>query len=143
MKIGELAQAARCSVETIRFYEKAGLLPEPARTEGNYRQYGEAHLDRLRFIRNCRTLDMAHDEIRALLGMVDHPGRDCGPINHLLDEHIEHVDIRLRELQHLREQLLSLREQCGAAQAVDACGIVQGLARMEATGTPARRTHIG
>lgn len=144
MKIGELARSARCSTETIRFYEKAGLLPAPTRDESsNYRQYGPAHIERLRFIRNCRSLDMAHDEIRALLGMVDHPGRDCGPINHLLDEHIEHVDIRLRELQDLRGQLLVLREQCGTAQAVDACGIVQGLVSMETIDTPVRRTHIG
>lgn len=143
MKIGELARSARCSTETIRFYEKAGLLPEPDRSRGNYRQYGPAHLERLRFIRNCRGLDMAHDEIRALLGMVDHPGRDCGPINHLLDEHIRHVDIRLRELRDLRGQLLGLRERCHTAQAVDACGIVQGLAHMDAGGGPARRTHIG
>ncbi|GAA0217692.1 Cd(II)/Pb(II)-responsive transcriptional regulator [Castellaniella daejeonensis] len=143
MKIGELARAARCSTETVRFYEKTGLLPEPARSEGNYRQYGPAHLERLRFIRNCRGLDMAHEEIRALLGMIDHPGRDCSPINHLLDEHIEHVGVRLRELQHLQRQLTGLREQCRAEQAVDACGIVQGLARMETADGPARGTHLG
>ena len=143
MKIGELAQAARCSAETVRFYEKAGLLPAPARTAGNYRQYGPAHLERLRFIRNCRSLDMAHDEIRALLGMVDHPAGDCSGINHLLDEHIAHVDVRLRELQDLQRQLVGLRQQCGTEQAVDACGIVQGLVRMETAEGPAHRTHIG
>ena len=143
MKIGELAGAARCSTETVRFYERAGLLPAPARSEGNYRQYGPTHLERLRFIRNCRSLDMAHDEIRALLDMIDHPARDCGPINHLLDEHIAHVDVRLRELQDLQRQLVGLREQCRAEQAVDACGIVQGLARMETDDGPARGTHLG
>ncbi|MGB6242786.1 MAG: Cd(II)/Pb(II)-responsive transcriptional regulator [Castellaniella sp.] len=144
MKIGELARAARCSTETIRFYEKAGLLPEPVRNaSSNYRQYGASHLERLRFIRNCRGLDMAHDEIRALLGMVDHPDQDCGSINHLLDEHIHHVDIRLRELQDLRGQLLDLREQCQTAQAVDTCGIVQGLAHMDTASGPLRETHIG
>ncbi|MFC4297095.1 Cd(II)/Pb(II)-responsive transcriptional regulator [Castellaniella hirudinis] len=143
MKIGELAQAARCSAETIRFYEKAGLLPAPARSEGNYRQYGPAHLERLRFIRNCRGLDMAHDEIRALLDMIDHPAHDCGPINHLLDEHIAHVDVRLRELQDLQQQLVGLREQCRAEQPVDACGIVQGLTRMETVEGPVRSTHLG
>ncbi|MDY0310342.1 MAG: Cd(II)/Pb(II)-responsive transcriptional regulator [Castellaniella sp.] len=142
MKIGALARAARCSTETIRFYEKAGLLPAPARSESNYRQYGPAHLERLRFIRNCRGLDMAHDEIRALLGMIDRPARDCGAINQLLDEHIAHVDVRLRELRDLQRQLVGLREQCRAEQAVDACGIVQGLARMEMDG-PARGTHLG
>jgi Cd(II)/Pb(II)-responsive transcriptional regulator len=143
MKIGELAQAARCSTETIRFYEKSGLLPAPARSAGNYRQYGRDHLDRLRFIRNCRNLDMAHEEIRALLGMVDRPARDCGAINHLLDEHIAHVDVRLRELRDLRMELVRLRERCGQEQAVDACGIVQGLAHMETVDGPAHRTHLG
>lgn len=75
--------------------------------------------------------------------MVDHPGQDCGSINHLLDEHIQHVDIRLRELQDLRGQLLDLRERCQTAQAVDACGIVQGLAHMETGAGPLRETHIG
>ncbi|HEX7386984.1 MAG TPA: Cd(II)/Pb(II)-responsive transcriptional regulator [Castellaniella sp.] len=143
MKIGELARAARCSVETIRFYEKAGLLPEPARTEGNYRQYGQAHQDRLRFIRNCRNLDMTHDEIRALLAMVDNPAQDCGTINHLLDEHIAHVDVRLRELRDLRGELLRLRDQCRIEQPVDTCGIVRGLSHMETVATPVHASHLG
>ncbi len=143
MKIGELAQAARCQAETIRYYEKIGMLPAPARTQGNFRVYGSQHLDRLRFIRNCRGLDMTHDEIRALLGMIDHPARDCGPINHLLDEHIAHVDIRLRELRDLQQQLIALRQQCLQEQAVDACGIVQRLARMQSGDGPARGSHLG
>jgi Cd(II)/Pb(II)-responsive transcriptional regulator len=142
MKIGELARAAHCSAETVRFYEKAGLLPAPARSGGNYRQYGPTHLERLRFIRNCRGLDMAHDEIRALLDMIDHPARNCGTINHLLDEHIAHVQVRLRELQDLRRQLTGLRAQCRAEQAVDDCGIVQGLARMETAEGPRHSTHL-
>ncbi|MFT0533577.1 Cd(II)/Pb(II)-responsive transcriptional regulator [Castellaniella hirudinis] len=142
MKIGELARAAHCSTETIRFYEKTGLLPAPERTDGNYRHYGPAHLDRLRFIRNCRGLDMTHDEIRALLAMIDHPAQDCGTINHLLDEHIAHVQVRLRELQDLRGQLIQLREQCPTEQAVGACGIVQGLNHMEATQAPLHSTHL-
>ncbi|WP_323016864.1 Cd(II)/Pb(II)-responsive transcriptional regulator [Castellaniella sp.] len=142
MKIGELARAAHCSAETVRFYEKAGLLPAPERSQGNYRQYGPAHLERLRFIRNCRGLDMAHDEIRALLGMVDQPARDCGAINLLLDEHIAHVQVRLRELQDLRRQLIGLRDRCQTEQAVDACGIVQGLTSMETAPGPQHATHL-
>ncbi|MGL4860686.1 MAG: MerR family transcriptional regulator, partial [Enterobacteriaceae bacterium] len=68
MKIGELAQAANCTTETIRFYEKKELLPKAERTAANYRSYTPAHLERLRFIRVCRTLDMTHEEIRQLLG---------------------------------------------------------------------------
>ncbi|GAD65023.1 MerR family transcriptional regulator, partial [Aquipseudomonas alcaligenes] len=57
MKIGELGKQADCQVETIRYYEREGLLPVPGRSEGNYRVYGKEHLERLVFIRNCRTLD--------------------------------------------------------------------------------------
>ncbi|MFO1378776.1 MAG: MerR family transcriptional regulator [Chitinivorax sp.] len=71
MKIGELAQQAGCSVETIRYYEREGLLPLPGRTSGNYRHYDAAQLERLQLIRRCRTLDMTHDEIRTLLGYRD------------------------------------------------------------------------
>ena len=62
MKIGELARLGQCTIETVRYYEKAGLLPPPGRTGSNYRHYGDAHVARLRFIRNCRALDMTHDE---------------------------------------------------------------------------------
>jgi DNA-binding transcriptional MerR regulator len=75
MKIGELAQVAQTTVETVRYYEKEGLLPETARTAGNFRVYGAAHLERLRFIRNCRALDMSHGEIHTLLGLTDRPLR--------------------------------------------------------------------
>lgn len=143
MRIGELAQVAQCSVETVRYYEKEGLLPAPARTSGNFRQYGATHVERLRFIRNCRALDMSHDEIRTLLQLADQPGEDCGSINVLLDQHIAHVDERLRELAQLKLQLASLRERCQTKQAVDACGILQGLAAMPTEPKPERLTHLG
>ena len=65
MKIGELAKLTDCPVETIRYYEKENLLPPPARTDGNYRVYTQAHTERLTFIRNCRSLDMTLEEIAA------------------------------------------------------------------------------
>lgn len=74
MKIGELAKLTDCQVETIRYYEKEGLLPPPARSDGNYRLYTQAHTERLVFIRNCRSLDMTLEEIRSLLGLRDSPG---------------------------------------------------------------------
>ena len=85
MKIGELARLAQCSVETVRYYEKAGLLPPAARSDSNYRHYGDAHVARLRFIRNCRALDMTHEEVRALLGLVDQPENSCSGVNRVLD----------------------------------------------------------
>jgi Cd(II)/Pb(II)-responsive transcriptional regulator len=143
MKIGELAQIAQTTVETVRYYEKGGLLPETARTAGNFRVYGPAHLERLRFIRNCRALDMSHDEIHTLLDLADEPSEGCGAINTVFDQHIAHVDERIRELMHLKEQLAMLRQQCQTEQAVDACGILQGLATMETEAQPERHTHLG
>jgi Cd(II)/Pb(II)-responsive transcriptional regulator len=143
MKIGELAQIAQCTVETVRYYEKEGLLPAPTRTPGNFRLYGPTHLERLRFIRNCRALDMSHDEIHTLLRLADQPADGCGAINRVFDQHIAHVDERLRELAQLKKQLWGLRERCQSEQAVDACGILQGLAAMETERKHERHTHLG
>lgn len=143
MKIGELAQVAQCTVETVRYYEKEGLLPAPARTPGNFRLYGPAHLERLRFIRGCRALDMSHDEIHTLLGLADQPAEGCGAINAVFDQHIAHVDERIEELAQLKQQLRALRQRCQIERAVDACGILQGLAAMKIGPKPERHTHLG
>jgi Cd(II)/Pb(II)-responsive transcriptional regulator len=126
MKIGELAQAAHTPVETIRFYEREGLLQPPQRTASNYRIYGDEHVLRLVFIRRCRTLDMALDEIRALLGFRDDPAAHCDDVNAVLDDHIGHVQSRIHELQALERQLQELRASCHA-QPGDACGILHAL----------------
>lgn len=81
LRIGELAQRTGTQVETIRYYEREGLLPEPARSEGNYRLYDRAHAERLSFIRHCRSLDMTLDEIRVLLQFRDAPEQNCGEVN--------------------------------------------------------------
>ncbi|MES2952187.1 MAG: Cd(II)/Pb(II)-responsive transcriptional regulator [Pseudomonadota bacterium] len=143
MKIGELAQLAQCTVETVRYYEKEGLLAEPARTAGNFRVYGPEHLERLRLIRNCRALDMSHEEIHALLKLASQAGDDCGAINAVFDQHITHVDERIRELTQLRQQLGTLRQRCHNDNAVDACGILKGLAAMETGKKMERHTHLG
>lgn len=143
MKIGEVAQVAQCTVETVRYYEKEGLLPSPGRTEGNYRTYGVEHVERLRFIRNCRALDMSHGEIRTLLGLIDQSTEGCGTINVVFDQHIAHVDERIKELKQLKRQLSTLRERCQAEQPINACGILQGLAAMEGEPKQKRHTHLG
>jgi Cd(II)/Pb(II)-responsive transcriptional regulator len=127
MKIGDLAKRAGCKVETVRYYESEGLLPEPARSEGNYRLYGESHAERLTFIRNCRALDMTLGEIRALLGFRDGGGQDCGDVDALLDEHIDHVAERIAELQRLEAQLRALRQSCAERRSVEECAILQVL----------------
>ena len=129
MKIGELAQATGTDIQTIRFYEREGLLPEPARTTGNYRDYAEEHVERLAFIRHCRSLDMALSEIRVLLHFKDAPHEECGEVNTLLDEHIGHVAQRIRELRALERELKQLRSQCGRAREARDCGILEGLAQ--------------
>src|SRR5690606_38911971 len=128
MKIGQLAQRTGCTVETIRYYEQANLLPAPSRSDGNYRIYTEHHAERLTFIRNCRALDMTQDEIRELPRIKDENGRDCGDIDILLDEHIGHVRRRSEELSALQAQLQSLRASCAQHLPVQECGILRGLA---------------
>ncbi|RRS05496.1 Cd(II)/Pb(II)-responsive transcriptional regulator [Aquabacterium soli] len=149
MKIGELSAATGTPVETIRFYEREGLLPVPRRSSGNYRIYGDDHVARLAFIRHCRSLDMALDEVRVLLRFKDAPQSDCGEVNRVLDEHIGHVAHRIRELKALEKQLKGLRAQCHASQEAGACGILEGLSQA-ATQTleavpprPAAGHHIG
>jgi Cd(II)/Pb(II)-responsive transcriptional regulator len=129
MKIGELAHHTGTQIETIRYYEREGLLPEAARTEGNYRIYGEAHAERLRFVRNCRSLDMTLDEIRVLLRFKDSPAENCGTVSELLDEHIGHVVARIRELRLLERQLKELRELCRETSIAGSCGILNELSR--------------
>ncbi len=98
MKIGELARITGTQVETIRYYEREKLLPEPARTDGNYRVYGKAHGERLAFIRHCRALDMSLSEVRVLLRFKDSPSQDCSGVNALIDEQVDLVAARLKEL---------------------------------------------
>ena len=141
MKIGELAKLTDCPVETIRYYEKEGLLPPPARTDANYRVYTQAHSERLVFIRNCRSLDMTLEEIRSLLSLRDSPQDQCESVNALIDEHIQHVKTRIDGLLALQEQLLDMRQRCGGG---DHCGILQ---RLEVNGgvvaSEAEPSHVG
>lgn len=143
MKIGELAQQAGCTPDTIRFYEREGLMPPAERTQSNYRIYGEEHLARLRFIRNCRALDMTHEEVRALLRATDGHASTCGEVNDLIDAHLAHVDARIEELRQLHVQLACLREKCAAEQPVDACGIVRELAGADAIAPRRKVSHLG
>ena len=144
MKIGELAKLTDCQVETIRYYEREGLLPEPARSDGNYRLYTQAHVERLTFIRNCRSLDMTLEEIRSLLNLRDSPQDQCESVNALIDQHIHPVKARIDGLQALQAQLLDLRQRCGEGPGMDQCAILQ---RLEVSGSVAapegEPSHVG
>lgn len=128
MKIGALARLAGCPVVTIRFYEKEGLLAAPERSEGNYRLYGEADLERLRFVIHCRRHGMKLAEIRELLAFRDRPARDCAWIHRMVDEHIANVEGQIAALEQLKAELVALRHAsahgsgCGKG-----CGILASL----------------
>ncbi|HTH95126.1 MAG TPA: Cd(II)/Pb(II)-responsive transcriptional regulator [Rhodocyclaceae bacterium] len=127
MRIGALGQAAGVDVETVRFYEKSGLLPIPARSENGYRMYGATHLERLAFIRHCRALDISLNDIKRLLGFVAQPNEDCGDIDRLIDTQLSKVRARLKSLKALERQLASLKGRCGENHTAGECGILHEL----------------
>ena len=134
LQIGELAKRTGCLVlvETIRYYEREGLLPNPVRSKGNYRLFSDAHVESLQFIRHCRSLDMTLKEIRTLLRFRDTPDENCSNVNALLDQHIEHVSERISKLKLLQDELRGLRSLCKRVQAAKNCRILQSL------GSPAK-----
>ncbi|WP_426399199.1 Cd(II)/Pb(II)-responsive transcriptional regulator [Ralstonia sp. R-29] len=141
MKIGELAQRTGISIETIRFYEAQGLLPPPARAANNYRVYTPEHAEQLAFIAKCRSLDMAHTEIRRLLELQANPQASCEEINKLLDEHLRHVEARIAELTDLRHQIEAIGQRCTRAASVAECGVLQSLHEDPTPGSSHAHNH--
>ena len=127
MRIGELGQATGVDIETIRYYEKAGLLPAPARHPNGYRAYAPLHVERLAFIRHCRALDISLADIQRLLAFVAHPESDCRDIDQLIDAQLARVQARLQSMQALERQLTALRGRCGNSHLAGDCGILHEL----------------
>jgi Cd(II)/Pb(II)-responsive transcriptional regulator len=127
VKIGGLAALTGCSVQSIRYYEKEKLLPPTRRSEGNFRLYGSATVEQLKFIKHCRSLDLSLVEIRQLIELNLQPGMQCDDVNNMVDAHIEQVALRIKELQHLQKQLNSLRDSCSINRTVKECGILKNL----------------
>ena len=138
MRIQELATAAGMPVDTIRHYEKAGLVAEPRRSANGYRDYAEPDLQRLRFIRHCRELDMSLPEVRELLHFLDHPRPDCSAADRVVEQHLAHVRERLAALGRLERQLVRLVAACQHPRPAQRCGIVLALAAPERGKTRAR-----
>ena len=124
--IGALAEATETKVETVRYYERIGLLPEPGRTSGNYRSYNQTHLDRLSFIRRARVLGFTLDQVRALLGLADHKDSDCCAVDAMANEHLSEIDRRIADLKALRRELNVLVSQCKRGTIAD-CRIISAL----------------
>ena len=105
LTVGQLAARAGVRADTIRYYERAGLLPEPSRTDGDHRRYGPADLDRMLFIRGAQRLGLRLAEIRELLAVRDTGVCPCGPAETLLSEHIGEIDREIARLARLRAEL--------------------------------------
>ena len=127
MKIGDLARATGAKVETIRYYERAGLLPAPPRTGGNYRLYGDTHRVRLGFILHCRALGLSLADIRQLLDIKETSQESCADVSQLVDGHLAKVRERIQALRALEATLQQLRRRCGEARASTDCGILKDL----------------
>lgn len=126
LSIGELGRATGTKVETVRYYERIGLLPKPSRTTGNYRSYGSAELGRLSFIRRARDLGFSLDQVRALLALSDDRTRDCGEIDLIAEAHLREVDRKLADLAALRRELNAVIESCHGGT-VGQCRIIEAL----------------
>jgi|TARA_R110000782_G_scaffold67496_3_gene136352 Cd(II)/Pb(II)-responsive transcriptional regulator len=127
MRIGQLARSVGVDTQTVRFYEREGLLPPPDRQENGYRVYTEKHGERLAFIRRCRILNLSLAEIQELQHYQGAPHQPCRAINALLDDHIAHVRSQITDLQVLEKQLVSLRASCNDDREIEACGVLEGL----------------
>lgn len=127
MKIGELAKATHTGVETLRYYEKIGLLKRPERGDNGYRHYGERALQQVGFIRHCRELSMSLVEIKRMLDLSGQPEADCEEINQIVDAHLEQIRLKQAALAQLEQQLLVLQGRCAVSRRAGDCGILQEL----------------
>jgi DNA-binding transcriptional MerR regulator len=127
MKIGELASATATKVETVRYYEKIGLLPPPARTSANYRAYGSDHLARLSFIRRARDLGFTLEAVRELLALSDDTGQSCEAVDEIASAHLAEVERKIADLSALRSELTRVLGGCRHGTIAD-CKIIESLA---------------
>ncbi|MBA1148868.1 helix-turn-helix domain-containing protein [Ectothiorhodospiraceae bacterium WFHF3C12] len=126
MRIGELANETGVNIETIRFYEREGILPAPEREANNYRVYAPTHLRRLRFVRRARDLGFTLDDVRALLSMVDGGDYTCATVKSLGEEHLEDVRAKIADLRRMEEALAEVVACCSGEQTPD-CSMLETL----------------
>lgn len=110
--IGELSRRTGCNIETIRFYEKDGLMPEPPRSAGGHRLYGASHLQRLAFIIQARSLGFNLAETANLLALSEDTRKSCGDVLDVVSEHLESVQSKITALQAIEKSLQNLEKDC-------------------------------
>ncbi len=123
---GALARQAGVNIETIRYYEKIELMPEPIRADNGYRVYGETGLKRLSFIRRCRELGFSLDEVRGLLGLVDGGDYTCAEVRDLSIVRLGDVRQKIRDLRKMERTLKEMVSQCDGGL-VPECPVVDRL----------------
>ncbi|MFU0505264.1 MerR family transcriptional regulator [Pseudaminobacter sp. NGMCC 1.201702] len=124
---GQLSKHTGCHLETIRYYENIGLMPEPPRSPKGYRLYGETHLRRLRFILRSRELGFGIDEIRGLLDLVDRKCQTCSEVQERTKPHLAEVRAKIADLRRIERLLSQTMAQC-SGEAVPECPIIDALA---------------
>lgn len=127
LTIGDLSRETNCKVQTIRYYEQIGLMPEPERSNGNQRLYGRGHLDRLAFIRHSRELGFPLNAIRDLLSLADHPMQSCETADAMARAQLREVESRIARLQALRKELKRMVAECAGGRVAD-CRVIEVLA---------------
>jgi DNA-binding transcriptional MerR regulator len=126
LTIGRIAREADTQVETVRYYERIGLLRPPARTDANYRVYGVDDLGRLSFIRRARELGFSIDQVRSLLTLADKTTEPCGPIEEVARSHRQMVESKISDLLALKLKLDTLIRECGQGSTFE-CSIIDAL----------------
>ncbi|MFQ5485853.1 MAG: MerR family transcriptional regulator [Desulfobacterales bacterium] len=127
LTIGQLAKQANVNLETIRYYERRGLIPEPPRSISGYRQYSADDLQRTRFIKRAQGLGFSLKEIAELLSLRVEPGTTCGEVKERVQAKITDVEKRISDLEHIRAALLRLSKSCTGRGPASKCPILDEL----------------
>lgn len=123
---GRVSKLTGCNIETIRYYERVGLMPLPPRSTGGHRLYDDALINRLRFIRRCRELGFTLEEIRALLDLVDRDDYTCGEVKDISLSHAQEIRRKIRDLRQLEKTMRGMIKECAGGQVPD-CPIIDAL----------------
>lgn len=126
ISIGELSKRTGCHIETIRYYERIGLLRQPTRTEGGFRRYSLGELRRLAFIRRARDLGFALDEVRALLRLAENRSRSCAVVRDVAAGHLADVRAKIADLKKMERILQEMVLQCADGTLPD-CPLIETL----------------
>jgi MerR family mercuric resistance operon transcriptional regulator len=124
--IGEMALLSGVHLETIRYFERIGLLTRPARNAAGHRLFGTAHLARLTFIRRAREMGFSQDEVRALLSLSDGEMTSCGEVRTLAENHLTKIRHKIRDLRRLERLLSSTVAQCSGGK-VQRCPVIAAI----------------